>query len=154
MIHEGSYRRSDWVKTPNQLDSYIEGFVKRIQAHYPNINVEMTRDPLVEKPLKFALRIGDDAVATVLIAHFVHRDSKITLDKIANYCIGDNMNSERFLWRAINEHVDNAHKIYSLNKKIGALQCEIDRLKRRHPPLWKRIWNFIVDWKGKSNEKQ
>ena len=147
MLHDDSYRRSDWVKTPEQIDSYVEGFVKRIQAHYPN---KMMRDQLVEKPLKFLLMGGNDAAATLLIANYVCRDSKVTLDKIANYCIDGNMNSERFLYRAINEHVENMDRIYSLNKEIGALTFEIERLKRKHQPLWQRIWNFMVEWKGED----
>ena len=147
MLHDDSYRRSDWVKTPEQLDSYVESFVKRIEDHYSN---KMMRDHLVEKPLKFLLIGGNDAAATLLIANYVCRDSKVTLDKIANYCIDGNMNSERFLYRAINEHVDNVYKITSLNMEIGALEAEIERLKRKQQPLWQRMWNFMVDWKGED----
>ena len=136
MLHDDNYRRSDWVKMPEQIDSYVEGFVKRIEAHYPN---KMMRDHLVEKPLKFLLIGGNDAAATLLIANYVCRDSKVTLDKIADYCIDGNMNCEHFLYRAINEHVDNAYQLTKLKIAIADMKAELERERQKLLPFWKRV---------------
>ena len=34
------FRRSDFVKTPEQIDDYIEGFIKRIKERYPQLDAE------------------------------------------------------------------------------------------------------------------
>ena len=86
------------------------------------------------------------AICTAIIAFYVHRNSKVTMDQIAKYCSEGNINSEQFLWRAINEHVDMAHKQKRFYRELELLS-EIDRLERilgqKNRSLWKRIWDCL-----------
>ena len=75
-------------------------------------------------------------ISTFMIAYFVNRDSKVTLDKIARYCADANMSPERYLHRAINEYVDSRYKITELKQENDRLS---KALERKRLPFWKRI---------------
>ena len=75
-------------------------------------------------------------ISTFMIAYFVNRDSKVTLDKIARYCADANMNPEMYLHRVINEYVDSRYEITELKQENDRLN---KALVRKRFPFWKRI---------------
>ena len=135
------FRRSDFVKTPEQIDAYIEGFIKRIKERYPQLDAEKhMRGYLSQAEAARWMENNSLPISTFMIAYFVNRDSKVTLDKIAKYCADANMTPEIYLYRAINEHVDSRYK-------ITELKLENDRLNkalvRKRFPFWKRILGYF-----------
>lgn len=146
------FRRSDFVKTPEQIDDYIEGFIKRIKARYPTPDVEKhMRGYLSQAEASRWMENNSVQISTFMIAYFVNRDSKVTLDKIARYCVDANMNPEKYLHRAINEHVDNVYKITELKTAIADMKAELERERQKLLPLWKRVLGMFKRRKGRED---
>ena len=96
------FRRSDFVKTPEQIDDYIEGFIKRIKERYPQLDAEKhMRGYLSQAEAARWMENNSVQISTFMIAYFVNRDSKVTLDKIARYCADANMSPEHYLYIAL-----------------------------------------------------
>ena len=134
------FRRSDFVKTPEQIDDYIEGFIKRIQTHCPNIDMEKRMHGyLSHAEAARWMENNGEQISTFLIAYFVKRDSKVTLDKIAKYCADANMSVEHYLYRVINEHVDNVYQLTEIKIAIADMKSAIEREQQKLLPLWKRV---------------
>ena len=135
------FRRSDFVKTPEQIDDYIEGFIKRIKERYPQLDAEKhMRGYLSEAEAARWMEHNSVPISTFMIAYFVNRDSKVTLDKIARYCADANMSPDHYLHRAINEYVDCRYKITELKQENDRLN---KALVRKRFPFWKRILGYF-----------
>ena len=149
------FRRSDFVKTPEQIDDYIDGFIKRIQTHYPNIDMEKRmRGYLSRTEAARWMEYNGEQISTFLIAYFVNRDSKVTLDKIAKYCADANMSVEHYLYRVINEHVDNVYQITGEFKiAIADMKVVIEREQQKLLPLWKRVLGMFKRMICKEDER-
>lgn len=131
------FRRSDFAKTPEQLNDYIDGFIKRIKERYPHLDAEKhMRGYVSQAEAARWMENNSTPISTFMIAYFVNRDSKVTLDKIARYCADANMNPEMYLYRAINEYLDSRYKIRQLKQENERLS---KALQHRRLPFWKRI---------------
>ena len=147
------FRRSDFVKTPEQIDGYIEGFIKRIKERYPHLDTEKHfRGYLSQAEAARWMESNSVPISTFMIAHFVNRDSKVTLDKIARYCADANMTPEIYLYRAINEHVDNIYTLTELKIAIADLKAELEREHQKLLPFWKRLWKWFKRRKGETDQ--
>ena len=137
----GNFSRNDFVKTPEQIDDYIEWFIKRIESKYPSVAEEIRFDMNQLEISRW--ETNDVAIATYLITYFVNRNSKVTLDQIATYCVNGNINPGQFLYRAINEYVESRYQ-------ITALILENDKLRKA---LARRKWSwwhrFLAYFKGR-----
>ena len=146
------FRRSDFAKTPEQIDDYIEGFITRIKERYPQLDAEKhMRGYLSQAEAARWMENNGVQISTFMIAYFVKRDSKVTLDKIARYCADANMTVEHYLYRAINEYVDNAYKITSLQIAIADLKDVCERERQKLLPFWKRLWEWFTRKKGRKD---
>lgn len=135
------FRRSDFVKTPEQIDDYIDGFIRRIKERYPQLDAEKhMRGYVSQAEAARWMENNSVPISTFMIAYFVNRDSKVTLDKIANYCADANMSPESYLHRAINEYVDSRYKITELKQENDRLN---KALVRKRFPIWKRILGYF-----------
>ena len=134
------FRTSDFVKTPDQVDDYVDGFIKRTEEHYPQLDAERRmRGYLSHAESARWLEHNGEQISTFLIAYFVKRDSKVTLDKIAKYCADANMSAHHYLYRVINEHVDNVYQLTELKIAIADMKDELERERQKLLPFWKRM---------------
>ena len=140
-----NFRRSDFAKTPAQIDAYIEAFIEQVNTRYPQLDAKKYMLGYLSRA-EAARWMKDNSVpiSTFMIAYFVNKDSKVTLDKIANYCVDANINPERFLYQAINEFVDKTYELTTLKIGIKELKAELERERQKRLPLWRRLLNHFL----------
>lgn len=135
------FRRSDFVKTPEQIDDYIEEFIKRIKERYPQLDAEKhMRGYVSQAEAARWMENNSVQISTFMVVYFVNRDSKVTLDKIARYCADANMSPEHYLHRAINEYVDSRYKITELKQENDRLSKALEHIRL---PFWKRMLEYF-----------
>ena len=116
MNNDLKFHRMCFHKNESQLSDYHDHFVRELTR---KINIDYGRrlKPKDYHLLRRLLETNSIDFSAVLIAYYVNRDSKVSMNQIVDYCAQQKITPENFLWRCINNYVDRVFRYSDENKQ-------------------------------------